>query len=228
MINYSKQRQNIDNDEVAFDVEKAPQFLHTTGERPFSHVPFVHSPPRHEKPHLAKLYDSFRSQDALFNIEDFGFAGTFTTVADTLVSVPLVLPQSPNYLLYRFPKATSLFIGVNTFSIANQSSIATIGSLECVYTDPTGFPIHLGEYQSTVGNTRQRIYCFSKNPITDTDNPNFGSITVTLNPAGASTNTYNYTITFSIGYLLPSDGYEDKCMICEHHNHSQYQSDDKR
>lgn len=223
MINFSKQRQNIDNDEVAFDVEKAPQFLHTTDERPLSHVPIVHSPPRKEVAHLAKLYDSFRTQDALFNIEDFEFHGTFTPTAGNLIQVALNLPQSPNFLLYRFPRATSLHIGVNTFSIAAQTTPNVIGSMEFIYVDPNGYPIHLGEYQTTVGNTRQRIYNFSKFPIVDTDNQSFGMLTIALNPGGASAVVYNYSISFSIGYLLPSDGFVNKCMICEHHEHSQYQ-----
>lgn len=209
---------------VAFDVEKSPQYEHTTP-MPLGRVPYVEPPPRKPRPCLAKMYDSFRSQDALFFIEDFEFHGVFTPTAGSTISVPLILNQSPNYLLYRFPKATSLYIGVNTFSISNQTVPAVIGSLECIYVDPTGYPIHMGEYQSNNGNTRQPIKLFSKNPITDTDNPSFGAFTVSLNPGGGSAVTYNYSLSFSIGYLLPSEGYEEheehRCMICDHENHHQ-------
>jgi hypothetical protein len=185
-----------------------PQVEHTTeGDEEISHVPRVPLPIVHPKPKLSDLYNTFHTRESWI-VQDFGFNGTVTPTAGSTVAVPLVTPNTPNFQMNRFPRATSLYLGVQAFAVCPQSSPATPGCLEVIYVDPNGFSIFCGLYFTNT-SSRKHIVAYSCIPITDTDNTTLGMLTFGLN-SGASTPVFNYELSLCCGYLLPSDGYPRK------------------
>ncbi len=218
-MNYNEYNHNLNNDIVATDVEHIEQFRHenTSGLYPML---YTDSPPRNPQPVLARLYNSLLSEYGLTYVSDITAKGTFTSIAGTTVNTAITLSASPNFGLLKFPMAVSLCLAVKSFHIAPQAPITTLGALECVYVSNGGKDIGLGEYQNNVAsNILIKSICTS--PITDTDNPQLGTLAVTLQNGSASPGTYNYMLNFNIIYLLPSSGpVDDKgCIICKHKEH---------
>jgi hypothetical protein len=196
----------------------------------------VHDPPPHAiAPHTLKqdipflvpnyntLYDSLRTKQGWRYSADAYANGTVTTVAGTLVTVPVVLTlpsntQSPNWRLQQWPGGTLLYLFVRKFSMGPQTaSFVTQGEIDTVFVDQFGNPLPLGIIPN---NTfyNDSIHAFLPSPLTDTGQQDeIGDISFTLN-SGATVGTYSWQMSFSAVYLLPArKGYKKEYLGEEHH-----------
>jgi hypothetical protein len=160
-------------------------------------------------PNYNTLYDTLRTKQA-WQFSADGYAnGTVTTIANTLVTSPVVLTlpantQSPNWRLQQWPGGTLLYLFIRSFSMGPQTAaFATQGEIDVVFVDQFGNSAPLGVVPNNAFfNDLPGILLPS--PITDTGQQDeLGDISFTLN-SGATVGTYSWQIGFSCAYLLPA------------------------
>lgn len=155
------------------------------------------------EPRYNHLYGPTRVLDSWrYEINEY-VSGTITTSANAQATANVTLTNSPYLRLSRWPGARSVYTVLRVFALAPRATIATIGTLVCVYQDMIGGKsIPLGVFPSSSGGN-DYLETLISTPITDTDVEALGQIQVTLNGTSPTTATYDWQIAFSFAYLLP-------------------------
>lgn len=149
-----------------------------------------------------RLYGSDRVEGSWRYRVDEYVSGTVATSANAQANASVALANDPYWRLSRWPGARQLFLCFRIFAICPRVSLATVGSLSCVYQDATtGKSIPIGIFPSTAGGND--VLEILMGNITDPDNLTLGQLQVTLTGTSPTTGTYDWQIGFSAAYLLP-------------------------
>lgn len=153
---------------------------------------------------LNKMYGTLRTENGWRYIIDNFAKGTVTTIANQTVSAAVALILTPNWRLEQWPGATQMFLVIRQFALSPQTAtFATAGTIDIIYQDTIGGQqIPLGDMLNNASLNSDMVRLIPT-PITDPNVTAIGNLLVTLN-TGATVGVYNWQLSFSGAYLLPS------------------------
>jgi hypothetical protein len=167
---------------------------------------------KHLVPKLNSLYDTLRTPNGWRYMADAAAKGTILTVASSTATVNVNLISVPYFRQEQWPNAIQVHLVVRFFGIAPQVVPATAAAMEVFFFDTSGVAVPLGEFMNTSGGNSVYDHIIPT-PITDTlsslsqpatTGPQVGILQVTDPVGGTTVATYNWSMSFSLAYLLPS------------------------
>jgi len=171
---------------------------------------------RHLFPKLNILYDTLRTPNGWRYMADAAAKGTITTTVNAIVQVPVVLLKQPLLRLSQWPNAVQVHLVVRFFGMAPQTVPTANAGLEAIFYDNFGNIVPLGEFlsQTAFGSVYDHIL---PTPVTDSlssgspsqepagnEGPQVGYLAVFNSNLASSSGTFNWSMSFSLAYLLPS------------------------
>lgn len=160
-------------------------------------------------PEFNRSYGWDRVEESWRYLIDNVAKGTLTTIANTNVATTVTLLNAPNWHLSRWPGAIQLYLCIRTFSMAAQSAIGTVGSIDVQFQDAIGGQtIPLGDFVSNA-SFNQNVSIQIPTPITDPGLQTIGTLNVLLSGTTPTVSIYNWQMGISAAYVLPClEGYE--------------------
>lgn len=164
---------------------------------------------RPASPRFNLLYDSVKSGGNWHRVIDFVIEGNFTAVNGTPVRTALlassvfgVQGMNSGSLsgIGQYPKAPYLYLCVRHFSMAGRAGTQT-GTMVMHYEDYQGKVAPFGVISGATNLNIHEAYLMPS-PITDSDQANYGNLYALL--AGATPDTWDFQIGFSVVYCLPT------------------------
>lgn len=171
---------------------------------------------KHLFPKLNILYDTLRTPNGWRYMADAAARGTITTVVNATATTPVVLIKQPLIRVNQWPNAVQVHLVVRFFGIAPQVVPTANAGLEAIFYDNFGNIVPLGEFlsQTSFGSVYDHIL---PTPVTDSlssgspqlepagnEGPIVGQLSVFNSNLASSSGTFNWSMSFSLAYLLPS------------------------
>lgn len=176
----------------------------------------VFRPEKHLVPKFNILYDSLRTPNAWRYMADAAAKGTITTVQNGTAQVPVTLLKQPLLRLSQWPNAVQVHLVIRFFGLVPQGIPTGNGTNEVFFFDNAGIPVPLGEFLAQSGGNSVYDHILPT-PVTDSlssgspatattgnEGPSVGFLSVFASNTAGISQVYNWSMSFSLAYLLPS------------------------